>query len=65
MEKIIIQSLISGNFLIIDEGYGWTNDCREATGFDSDEEAVNTIHRIGFINTVVRTCNVDLGQNSG
>jgi hypothetical protein len=69
--KTVIQSLNSGNYLIVDHsesgkvGYYWTNRCVEATGFDSDEEAVNTIKKFGFFNTRVVQCAINYEANGG
>lgn len=71
MNKTIIKSLNSGNFLILDdyesgkEGYHWTNDCNKASTFESDDEACNCIKKHGFVNVVVDHCSENFGQNSG
>lgn len=69
--KTCIQSLNSGNYLVLDhsesgkERYTWTNISENATGFESEQEAVNTIKRFGFYNAVVEVCNVNYGANGG
>lgn len=69
--KTVIRSNNSGNFLIVEESesgkpsYYWTDRCALATGFESDEEAVNTIKKFGFYNTTVVQCAVNYEANGG
>jgi hypothetical protein len=69
--KRIIQSTISGNYLIKEdsesgkESYRWTNDCQRATEFESEEEAINTIKRFGFTNPQITYCDENYGGNGG